>query len=214
MAKGRFITFEGGEGAGKSTQVGLLASALRAAGQTVLETREPGGNEAAEEIRRLLVHGATTRWDALTEALLHFAARREHLVQSVWPALEKGSWVVCDRFADSTMAYQGYGSGVNIEALENLYALVVGDFAPDLTFVLDLPVDLGLQRATSAQRHEDRYLNMGTNFHERVRQGFVEYAKKHSQRTVVIDGTKSAEQIFSAVCALVDERLGSSLSNT
>ncbi len=147
MAGAKFITFEGGEGAGKSTQIELLAAALARAGISVRTTREPGGSPGAEEIRRLLVTGPPNRWDAMTEALLHFAARRDHLRGVVLPDLEAGHWVLSDRFADSTMAYQGYGHGLGRGAIEALHALVVGDFAPDLTLILDLPVDLGLERA-------------------------------------------------------------------
>ncbi|MHA1154414.1 MAG: dTMP kinase, partial [Alphaproteobacteria bacterium] len=174
MADAKFITFEGGEGAGKSTQIGLLAEALAAIGISVRTTREPGGTPGAEQIRELLVTGEADRWDAMTEALLHFAARREHLRGVVRPSLEAGQWVLCDRFADSTMAYQGYGHGLGRAAIEQLYALAVGDFAPDLTFILDVPVDLGLERATSSRRGEDRYLDLDPAFHERVRYGYRE----------------------------------------
>ena len=206
MAKGRFITFEGGEGAGKSTQVGLLAGALRAAGQTVLETREPGGNEAAEEIRGLLVHGATTRWDALTEALLHFAARREHLVQSVWPALEAGSWVVCDRFADSTMAYQGYGHELGRDAIERLYQLVVGDFRPDMTLILDLPVEEGLRRAEERRDGGTRYERMAPAFHERLHKAFQDIARREPERCIVIDGSAPVAGVHTAVLSALNSK--------
>ena len=147
MTRGRFITFEGGEGAGKSTQVRLLAAALAGQGRDVLATREPGGATGAEEIRRLLVSGDPDRWDGVTEALLHFAARRDHLARTVWPALDAGRWVVSDRFADSTMAYQGYGHSLGREPIERLYAVAVGDFAPDLTLILDIPPEAGVTRA-------------------------------------------------------------------
>lgn len=135
--RGRFITLEGGEGAGKSTQVRLLADALRRAGHDVVVTREPGGTPGAEQIRALLVQGDTGRWDAVTEALLLFAARRDHLVKTIWPALDRGDWVVSDRFSDSTLAYQGYAHGMGTELIERLYALTVGEFQPDLTIMLD-----------------------------------------------------------------------------
>ena len=208
MAKGRFITFEGGEGAGKSTQVGLLGASLRAAGHTVLETREPGGSEAAEEIRELLVHGATSRWDAMTEALLHFAARREHLVQSVWPALEAGSWVVCDRFADSTMAYQGYGHELGRDAIATLYGLVVGGFRPDVTLILDLPVEEGLLRAAARRDGGTRYERMATTFHERLRQGFQDIAQREPQRCVLIDASRSAADVHAAVLSALGDKIG------
>ena len=149
---GHFITFEGGEGAGKSTHVRLLADALRGAGVGVVETREPGGSPGAEQIRELLIHGEVARWDAMTEALLHFAARRDHVARVIRPALASGDWVLCDRFADSTMAYQGYGHGLALEAIEQLYALTVGALAPDLTVILDLPVGEGLRRAETRRK--------------------------------------------------------------
>lgn len=133
MPRGRFITFEGGEGGGKSTQLRLLAEALRGVGREVVTTREPGGSKGAEDIRALLVTGVPDRWDGITEALLHTAARRDHLIKTVWPALDRGAWVICDRFADSTMAYQGYGHGLPLEMLDALYRTAIGDFRPDLT---------------------------------------------------------------------------------
>ncbi len=201
MARGKFITFEGGEGAGKSTQVALLAAVLRQAGHEVLETREPGGSEGAEQIRELLVTGAPERWDAMTEALLHFAARREHLIQRVLPALDAGQWVVSDRFADSTMAYQGYGHGLGTGPIEMLYDLVVGAFRPDLTLILDLPVEQGLARAGRRQEGGDRYERMDGGFHERLRAGFLEIARGDPARCAVIDAAASVEQVHAAVRA-------------
>ena len=156
MAAARFITFEGGEGAGKTTHVKRLADALTTAGIDVRTTREPGGAPGAEEIRDLLVTGETGRWDATSEALLHFAARRAHVEAMVRPALAAGRWVVCDRFADSTMAYQGYGHGLGRDAVETLYRVVLDDFAPDLTLILDVPVAVGLERAGGRDHAEDR----------------------------------------------------------
>ncbi len=199
MSRGKFITFEGGEGAGKSTQVALLADALRGAGHEVLETREPGGSEGAEQIRELLVTGAPERWDAMTEALLHFAARREHLVHTVLPAMEAGSWVVSDRFADSTMAYQGYGHGLGTGPIEMLYGLVVGEFKPDLTLILDLPVEQGLRRAERRRDGGDRYERMDGGFHERLREGFLEIARDDPGRCAVIDARGPADQVHAAV---------------
>ncbi|MFQ5958239.1 MAG: dTMP kinase, partial [Alphaproteobacteria bacterium] len=175
MGGGRFITIEGGEGAGKSTQAERLCAALRARGLDVVATREPGGSPGAEAIRRLLVSGAPERWDATTEALLHFAARRDHLVRTVLPALARGAWVVSDRFADSTTAYQGYAHGLGVEPVETLHRLVVGDHSPDLTLILDLPVDLGLARARR-RGGDDRYERMDAGFHQRLREGFLAIA--------------------------------------
>ncbi len=207
MAGAKFITFEGGEGAGKSTQIGLLAAALTAAGIPVQTTREPGGSPGAEQIRELLVTGAGDRWDAMTEALLHFAARREHLRSVVWPTLAAGQWVLSDRFADSTLAYQGYGHGLGRAPIEQLYDLVVGKFAPDLTLILDVPVALGLDRALARRDGEDRYEGLDGAFHERLRQGFREIAEREPHRCVLIDGSGAVESVQAAIQARVAERL-------
>jgi dTMP kinase len=208
MTGGRFITFEGGEGAGKSTQLALLAEALRGRGIAVLTTREPGGSPGAEQIRRLLVEGKTERWDAISEALLHYAARRDHLVRTVWPALADGRWVLSDRFADSTQAYQGSGHGLPARAIEQLYGMVVGRFAPDLTVMLDLPVEAGLARAAGRVGGEDRYERMGRDFHERLRQGFLDIARRHPQRCLVLSALDSIENVHAAVWQAVTGRLG------
>lgn len=206
ITQGKFITFEGGEGTGKSTQVALLTEALHQAGHDVLATREPGGSEGAEQIRELLIHGDTGRWDPWTEALLHFAARREHLRFSVFPALDRGEWVVCDRFADSTMAYQGYGHGLGREAIEGFYDLVVGDFHPDLTLILDLDVETGLKRASARARGGDRYERMDMAFHERLRAGFQEIAEREPERCRLIDASAEPGAVHRAVWQAVSER--------
>jgi dTMP kinase len=211
VARGRFITLEGGEGAGKSTQIRLLADALRRDGIAVTTTREPGGSPGAERIRALLVDGATDRWDAVSEALLHFAARHDHLLRAVWPALDRGDWVVSDRFADSTMAYQGYGLGLGREPIERLYAEAVGDFRPDLTLILDLPVEQGLARADARAAMDEgsgtRYERMGVDFHRRLREGFLEIARREPRRCVVIDATPPVEAVAQAIMNAVRERL-------
>ncbi len=208
MARGKFITFEGGEGAGKSTQIALLADWLESRGLAVLRTREPGGSPGAEEIRKLLVDGAVERWDPVSEALLHFAARRSHLQETVIPALERGQWVLCDRFADSTMAYQGYGHELGRTPVEALYELVVGDLRPDLTLILDLPVADGLARAKGRAEAHSRYERMNREFHERVRQGFLEIARGEPERCVVIDARGDEDQVQAAVQQALEERLG------
>lgn len=207
-AAGRFITLEGGEGAGKSTQIARLKAALEKSGRSVVATREPGGAPGAEMVRKLLVEGPTERWDGTTEALLHFAARRDHLRSTVWPALKRGAWVVSDRFADSTVAYQGYGYGVDRAMLGKLYGIAVGDFRPDLTFVLDLPVGIGLERAAARRGSETRYESLPPDFHERVRTGFLDIAATDPGRCVVIDATQSIEAVAAAIAAAVRERLG------
>lgn len=214
----RFVTLEGGEGAGKSTQITRLAQHLEACGIAVTTTREPGGSEGAEDIRRLLVEGTPGRWDGETEALLHFAARRDHLVRTIWPALADGSWVLCDRFADSTMAYQGYGHGLDRSVIDTLYRLAVGDFRPDLTLILDLPVETGLARAgarndaiSDRAAAEDRYERMDRAFHQRLRDGFLDIARREPARCVVIDAGRAADAIAADICAIVAARFGVAL---
>jgi dTMP kinase len=207
-AAGRFITLEGGEGAGKSTQIARLKSWLEGRGRGVVATREPGGSPGAETIRKLLVEGPVERWDGTTEALLHFAARREHLRSTVWPALRRGDWVLSDRFADSTLAYQGYGHGVDRAIFDQLYKLAVGDFRPDLTLILDLPVETGLLRAAARRDSETRYESLPRDFHARVRSGFLEIASQDPKRCVVIDATGSIDSIAVAIAGAASERLG------
>jgi dTMP kinase len=194
---GIFVTFEGGEGAGKSTQLGLLAARLSAAGVGVVETREPGG-----PIRSLLVQG-DRMWTPMGEALLHFAARAEHLEETIRPALEEGSWVLCDRFGDSTMAYQGYGQGLGRGAIETLYKLVVGDLRPDLTLILDIPVTVGLDRALRRDIAETRYERMGREFHETLRNAFRDIARREPKRCRLIDAHRSVEEIHEDIWKLV-----------
>ncbi|MFB0921878.1 MAG: dTMP kinase [Alphaproteobacteria bacterium] len=208
---GQFITFEGGEGTGKTTQVQLLASLLRARGHDVVTTREPGGAAGADTIRSLLVSGATDKWDPLSESLLLFAARREHLVKTIWPALEQGAWVLCDRFADSTLAYQGYGHSVPIEFIENLYDVVVGEFVPDLTLILDIDVEIGLARAnarnTDTASREDRFERMDIAFHERLRTGFLCIARNDPGRCAVIDADNQPDIVGAEIWKTVEIRL-------
>lgn len=211
-ARGRFITIEGGEGAGKSTQVDLLVAALDRAGIAAQCTREPGGSEGAEAIRRLLLEGADERWDAIAETLLFYAARREHVTRLITPALDQGIWVVCDRFADSTIAYQGYGRGLPLAELQALHRFALGDFAPDLTLILDLPVAEGLARAARRSGNADRFERLDQAFHERLRQGFHQIAAADPQRCIVIDASADAESVHRAVLGAVVERLGVALS--
>ena len=208
MTRGRFVTLEGGEGAGKSTQNRLLADTLEARGIDVVTTREPGGAPGAEEIRRLLVDGEPGRWGAMTEALLHTAARRDHLERTVWPALDTGQWVLCDRFFDSTMAYQGYGLGIGREVIASLQHLALGDFAPDLTIILDLPVEEGLARAAARPGAEDRYERMDFAFHERLRAGFLDIAAREPGRCAVVDARGTEDAVQAAILAVIDGRLG------
>ena len=206
--RGYFVTFEGGEGGGKSTNLRMLARALRAAGHSVLTTREPGGSDGAEEIRRLLVEGPTDRWDAVSEALLHYAARRDHVLRLIRPALERGDWVIADRFIDSTMAYQGYGHGLGRETIESLQSLAIGLLKPDLTLILDLPVEAGLARAGSRGDNETRYERMANGFHQRLRDGFLDIAMREPERCVVIDATQDIDSVQKMVRQAVAKKLG------
>jgi dTMP kinase len=205
LAAGKFITLEGGEGAGKSTQARCLAEALVKKGRDVVLTREPGGAPGAEIIRGLLV-GGDQAWDPVTEALLHFAARREHLKDTIRPALVRGAWVVCDRFADSTVAYQGYGLGVDRAIIRRLHRDVVGDTNPDLTLILDIDPADGLVRAGRTRGH-DRYERMDLEFHRRLRAGFLAIARREPDRCVVIDASRDLETIESEIVAVVRKRL-------
>ena len=204
---GRFITLEGGEGAGKSTQASLLAAFLREKGVETIVTREPGGTPGAEAIRALLVDGPPERWDAWTEALLMTAARRDHVTRLIRPALSEGTWVVCDRFADSTVAYQGAAGGLGTEAMRSLMAPVLEGCAPDLTLIIDLPVDEGLVRAGSRGGDENRFEKQGADFHAKVRQGFLDIAASAPERCVVIDGGADAETVANTIQKAVLERL-------
>ena len=206
--EGRFITLEGGEGAGKSTQVARLKAWIEKRGHKCVATREPGGAPGAEMIRKLLVEGPVERWDGTTEALLHFAARRDHLRVTVWPALKRGEWVVSDRFADSTLAYQGYGHGIDRKVFEQLYEVAARGFRPDLTIILDLPIEIGLRRAAERRGSETRYESLPHDFHARVRTGFLEIAAREPKRCVVIDARGTVDAIAGAIADAAKDRLG------
>ena len=206
MTRGRFITLEGGEGAGKTVQTARLCAALEARGVGTLATREPGGSPGAEEIRKLLVSGPAERWDPLAEAMLHAAARRDHLQRTIEPALARGLWVVSDRFVDSMMVYQGHGQGADLAVMERLSALSLDGFTPDLTIVLDIPVAEGLRRA-GARAASNRYERMGADFHERVREGFLARARAAPERFAVVDAAADPETVGRAIFDVVAARL-------
>ena len=208
---GHFISFEGGEGAGKSTQVRLLAEALKAAGREVVATREPGGAPGAEAVRALLVEGEPDRWEPLTETLLHVAARHEHVRRTIGPALARDAWVISDRFADSTMAYQAYGLGVARTIVAELNRLAVGTVRPDLTLVLDIPVEKGLARASQRQGNETRYERMDRAFHVRLRAGFLDIAAREPDRCAVVPAGGEVEDVHTAIKQIVSRRLGVAL---
>lgn len=212
--KGKFITFEGGEGTGKSTQLKLLSEYLGLCKINNQMTKEPGGTEIGQELRKILVTGDKDKFDAVTECLLYYADRRIHLTTKVWDAMNNGSWVLSDRFADSTVAYQyyGYDKKVPLETLNDLYKIAVGDFKPDLTLIFDLDPKIGLERsykkslgmAVKETRHESR----GLEFHNRMREGFLDIAKLEPERCVVIDANKSIAQLHEDVIKIISERFG------
>jgi len=187
-------------------------TALAHAGIAATRTREPGGSEGAEAIRRLLLEGADERWDAVAEALLLYAARRDHVARLIRPALDRGRWVVCDRFADSTLAYQGYGRGLPLADLSALHGFALGDFAPDLTLILDLPVAEGLARAARRSRLGDRFERLDLAFHERLRQGFRDIAADNPGRCVIIDAAGERDSVHRAVLAAIAGRLAVALA--
>jgi dTMP kinase len=211
--RGRFIVFEGGEGTGKSTQARLLADALGKAGVEVVLTREPGGAPGAEALRHLLVEAPPAiGWAPLSEALLHYAARNEHLEKTIRPALARGTWVISDRFADSTAAYQGAGLALGPEVFDCLRRLVIGDLAPDLTLVLDLATEEALDRAAARSSLRDRYEGMGLDFHRRVRAALIEIARKGEHRYALIDAAPDVRRVQQAVRDVVRDRLGIQLA--
>jgi len=207
MRSGRFITLEGGEGTGKSTQAARLAERLRASGHEVVATREPGGSPGGEAIRSLLVEGPPELWSPLSETLLMYAARRDHIERVIAPALERGAWVVCDRFLDSTRAYQGAGGGAPASLIAALEREVVGDLMPELTLVLDLPVTAGLERAAQRAGGEHRFEAKGTAFHERLRRAFLEIAVAEPARCVVIDASANLDNVEAAIWRAVQARV-------
>jgi dTMP kinase len=207
VTQGRFITFEGGEGAGKSTQVRRLVERLRLHGLEVVPTREPGGSPGAEEIRAIALNGDPGRWSPTTETLLMFAARSDHLERTIRPGLEEGKWVVCDRFADSSRAYQGAGGGASADFIEALDAAIVGSTQPDLTLIFDLPVEVGLERAFGRGLFETRFESKGLAFHERLRRKFLEIAHDNPSRCVVIDAVGNEEVVAARVWSVVEARL-------
>lgn len=207
MNKGLFITFEGGEGTGKSTQIRLAAEFIRNLGRDVVQTREPGGSPSAEEIRHLLVTGHSDRWSPLAETLLFYAARVEHWRQVIQPALQAGKVVLCDRFADSTMAYQVYAGGLPGQTLNAIHTASMNGIEPDLTIILDLAVTEGLKRAQARNDVENRFESKGPQFHENLRQGFLTIARQNPARCRVVDASQSVETVHKSVIGILQARL-------
>ena len=201
-----FISFEGIDGSGKSTQARLLADHLKNAGQEVVLTREPGGSSGAEEIRKLVLEGETDRWSATTELLLFTAARRDHLERTIRPALAGGKIVICDRFADSSRIYQGLGRAELGDLVDQLHALVIGQ-EPDLTLLIDMDPEKGLDRALSRNGTEERFEDFGVGMQLTMRQGFLDLAKRYSERFRIIDGDQDIEAVQNDIRAVLDPML-------
>jgi dTMP kinase len=204
--RGRFITLEGSEGSGKSTNLAFIHQQLQAAGLEVLLTREPGGTPLSEQIRELLLDHRQQAMHSDTELLLMFAARAQHINEVILPALERGQWVLCDRFTDATYAYQGAGRGIDEGRIAQLEQWVQGDLRPDLTFFLDLPVSQGLARA-SERGEPDRFEREKIDFFERVRQGYLAQAERHTQRYRLVDASQSLEQVQAQLTQLISDYL-------
>jgi dTMP kinase len=205
---GRFITLEGGEGVGKSTQLRRLAKALRGRGLEVVETREPGGSPGAEAIRSLLLEGTDERWTPEAEALLFAAARADHVARTIRPALERGAWVVCDRFLDSSIAYQGAAAGVGVDAIRTLHAIGSHGFLPDRTLLLELPADAAADRLRVRDADgSDRIGSRGGDFHSCVAAGFVQLAGEEPERYRRVDACGSAELVTDRLLAAVEDLL-------
>jgi dTMP kinase len=217
LEAGKFITFEGGDGAGKTTQAAMLRARLMKEGREVLLTREPGGSPRAEEIRRVLISGQAHDFGPLAETVLFYVARDSHLELSIRPALGRGVWVICDRFSDSSRAYQGAAAGVPAAALDALERIIVGSTRPDLTVILDLPPEEGLARAraraaqspasTPTGEGADRFESMSLRFHQNLRDEYLRIARSEPERCVLIDAARPADQVERDVWDAVRERL-------
>ena len=211
MSKGIFITLEGGEGAGKSTQIKRLAAELTALGYDVVTTREPGGTPEAEKIRNLLVQRDGGNWTPYVECLLLYASRVQHVETLIKPALDAGKVVISDRFADSTRAYQAYGHGLPLQKIDDLNRLCLADFKPDLTFIMDIDVEKGLSRSgrrlTLEASSEDKYEALGLDYHQRLRQGYLEIAERDPDRCVVIDADRDINDVGADLQSKVLEKL-------
>jgi dTMP kinase len=205
--RGRFVSFEGGEGAGKSTQAARLAEALGARGLAVVETREPGGSPKAEAIREVVLSGRAKPYGAFAEAVLFSAARADHLRTTIRPALARGAWVVCDRFADSTRAYQGALGNLDPPLVRALEEVVVEDTWPDLTLLLDLPAERGLARARRRSAEGDRFEDETLDYHRSLRRAFLDIAEAAPERIVVIDADRPADAVAASVWEAVAARL-------
>ena len=199
-----FITFEGGDGSGKSTQVNLLKDYLDNLNFETIKTREPGGTPSAEILRDLLTTGEVEKWTPMSEALLMWASRYEHLIQVIEPALNSGKNVICDRFYDSTYAYQGIAHNLGIDDMEKLKKIIIGNIEPDVTFVLDIDPKVGLKRSLDRPNQENRFESYNIDFHNKIRSAFLEIAKKNKNRCVVVDASLNEQEINNLIITVID----------
>ena len=199
-----FITFEGGDGSGKSTQVNLLKDYLDNLNFETIKTREPGGTPSAEILRDLVTTGEVGKWTPMSEALLMWASRYEHLIQVIEPALNSGKNVICDRFYDSTYAYQGVAHNLGIDKMEKLKKIIIGDIEPDVTFVLDIDPKVGLKRSLDRSNQENRFESYNIDFHNKIRSAFLEIAKKNKNRCVVVDASLNEQEINNLIITVID----------
>ena len=213
MSKGsaKFISFEGGEGAGKTTQIKLLGAALQAAGHEVVITREPGGTDDAEAVRDLVLGGEPGRWSAKEEMLLMYTARSQLVRTIIRPALERGAWVLSDRFADSTLVYQGYAGGVDPDEVRKLHHLVLGRFNPDITFIMDIDPDSGMQRVHARAEALNQFEKRKSDFYEMTRNAYLDIAKAEPNRCAVIDAAQDATKVSGDIVLVIQDRLGVAL---
>ena len=211
MAKGKFITIEGGEGTGKTTQIKLLEIFLKKKKIKFITTREPGGSKGAEKIRKLVLKSNQNDWSPMTEALLHISARSDHLEKKIKPNLKKGIWVICDRFRDSTVAYQGYGNGLKLDVLEMLQESIFDKLNADLTIILDTLPNISLSRARKRKNGNQKYENMGINFHKKVRKGFIEIAKKNKKRCKLLSANDDRREINKKIIKIIEKQFKTKL---
>ena len=202
----QFITFEGGEGSGKSSQINILKSKLIDKGIDVVCTREPGGTPSAEILRELVTTGEVNKWEPMTEALLMFASRYEHTKNLIIPSLENGKWVLCDRFYHSTYAYQGLGHGLGLEAMKALKKISIGEIEPDLVFFLDIDPVEGIKRTMGRHTNEDRFEKMDISFHTKLRNAFLGFSKTYSENSVVINASQEINKISDIIFEEIEKR--------
>lgn len=203
---GKFITFEGGDGSGKTTQIQMLREELSASGVKCLLTREPGGSPGGEAIRNMLLTGTGDKWNSVSETLLFQAARVDHVERVIKPALVRGETVLCDRFLDSTIVYQGIAKGLGVDFIKQLSHMTLGDFAPDCTVILDIDPAIGVGRANARNSEENRFENMGIEFHRKIRQGFLDLAATDTKRYLIVDAGRCPEEVHKSIITSLFEK--------